>query len=374
LVAAPDLVLQPPDLLPASVPLAVIADCCNLEASPVGSLSGQVVDGESGEPLTGVSVEATGFAPRALTDADGKFTLAPLPLDLFTVRLTRDGYEITELMLQSSEFAVPMADPIRLAPLAFPTRLADEAILLVQRAMATGAGPYRVAIVDPPRPDMKADALLTWRSRLGDSDRLAFFAPWVVTPDNAPIPPSGHVCGAMAAGEIASGIARAPANLPLRYAIAPALAIDDGTQAVLHAAGVNAIRAFPGRGLRIWGARTLSSDPEWRHLPSRRVVDAIEHTLEATLQWVVFEPNNLVTRQSVSFTIETLLERLWRAGALAGGSPAAAYRVKCDLDNNPDETQAAGQLIAEVAVAPAIPFEFVVFRIAKSLDQLNVGD
>lgn len=374
LVAAPDLVLQPPDLLPANPSPVRPADCCNLEPSPVASLSARVVDGETGEPVAGVGVEAAGEAPQALTGADGGFTLAPLPLGLFTIRLTKPGYEIAELMLQSAEFAAPVPETIRLAPLAFPTRLADDAILEIQRAMATEAGPYRVAIIDPPRPDMKPDALLTWRSRLGDSNRLAFFAPWLLSPDNVPVPPSGHVCGALAAGEISSGIARAPANLPLRHAIAPALAIDDGTQAVLHASGVNAIRAFPGRGLRIWGARTLSSDPEWLHLTSRRIVDAIERTLEATLQWVVFEPNNSITRQAVAFSIETLLERLWRAGGLAGGTPAAAYRVKCDLDNNPDSDRARGELVAEVAVAPAIPFEFVLFRIAKSLDQLNVGD
>jgi hypothetical protein len=374
LVAAPDLVLQPPDLVPASPSPPRPADCCNLEPSPVASLSARVVDGETGVAVAGVRVEAAGEAPSALTGADGGFTLAPLPPGLFTVRLTKPGYEIAELMLQSAEFAAPIPETIRLAPLAFPTRLADSAILEIQRAMASDAGPYRVAIVDPPSPDMKPDALLTWRSRLGDSNRLAFFAPWVIAPDNVPVPPSGHVCGALAAGEIAGGIARAPANLPLRHAIAPSLAIDESTQAVLHASAVNAIRAFPGRGLRIWGSRTLSSDPEWRQLTSRRVVDAIERTLEATLQWVVFEPNSLITRQAVAFTIETLLERLWRGGGLAGGTPAAAYRVQCDLDNNPDSDRSRGELVAEVAVAPAIPFEFILFRIAKSLDHLNVGD
>jgi hypothetical protein len=374
LVAAPDLVLQPPDLVASERPAAPGLDCCNLEPAPLGLIARIVLDAESDEPVAGVVVEAAGAPAQALTDATGSFTLAPLPLGLFTVRLSKPGYEAAEAMLQSAEGPVPGAEPIRLAPLAFPTRLDDDAILLVQRQMAAAAGPYRVAIIDPPAPGFKPDQLLTWRSRLGESDRLAFFAPWLVMPDGVAVPPCGHVCGALAAGEAIAGIARAPANLPLRHAVGPTLAIDDAVQATLHAAGINAIRAFPGRGVRIWGARTLSADPEWRQLSARRVIDAIERTLEATLQWAVFEPNSVVTRQAVAFTIETLLERLWRAGGLAGGSPAAAYRVKCDLDNNPDEGRGNGRLVAEVAVAPATPFEFVVFRIAKSLDQLNVGD
>jgi hypothetical protein len=374
LVAAPDLVLPPPDLLGSDPAAEPELDCCNLEPAPLGLIAGSVRDAESGEPVAGVIVEAAGAAAQAVTDGAGSFTLAPLPLGLFTIRLTKPEYEAAEIMLQATEAPLPGAEPVRLAPLSFPTRLDDDSILLVQREMAVAAGPYRVAIVDPPAAGLKPDQLLTWRSRLGESDRLAFFAPWLVTPDGVAVPPSGHVCGALAAGEMASGIARAPANLPLRHVVGPTLAIDDAVQATLHAAGINAIRAFPGRGVRIWGARTLSADPEWRQLSARRVVDAIERTLEATLQWAVFEPNSVVTRQAVAFTIETLLERLWRAGGLAGGSPAAAYRVKCDLDNNPDEGRGNGRLVAEVAVAPATPFEFVVFRIAKSLDQLNVGD
>jgi hypothetical protein len=371
LIATPDLVLQPPDLAPQVATPARPLDCCDLEPAPPAFMSGSVVDSETGEPVAGVTVTVAGKAPQVTTGADGAFTLAPLPAGLFTVRLSKPGYEVAELLLQASEFG-PAADPIELARLAFPTRLSDDGIVLVQQSMATG-GRYKVAIVDPPAPNLRPDALLTWRARLGDSDRLAFFAPWIVTPDDVAVPPSGHVCGALAAAEIAAGIARAPANLPLRYATAPSLAIDDPTQAGLNTSGVNAIRAFSGRGLRIWGARTLSSDPAWRQLTARRVVDAIERTLEATLQWAVFEGNDVIIRQAVAFSVETLLSRLWRSGGLAGTSPAEAYRIKCDLDNNPDATVSARQLIVEIAVAPSVPFEWIVFRIAKSLDQLGVG-
>lgn len=372
LVAAPDLVLVAGDSTPATAPAPVARDCCDLAPAPLGRLQGLVVDAETGAPVAAATVEATATAIHATTDAAGRFTLAPLPLALLTIRVTKPGYELAEPLLQSSELATATPARIELAPLAQPRPLSADAILLVQQAMATRAGRYRVAIVDPPAPDLKADALLTWRAKLGDSDRIAFFAPWIVTADGIAIPPSGHVCGALAAGEIADGIQRAPANLPLRYAAGVSLAIDDATQGLLNPAGVNAIRSFPGRGIRIWGSRTLSSDPEWRYVTARRVVDAIERTLEASLQWAVFEPNNAVTRQSIAFSITALLERLWRGGVLAGASPAEAFSVKCDAENNDDAATALGELIAEIRVAPANPFEFVLFRIARALDALSV--
>lgn len=379
LVAAPDLVLAPVDLAVARAPAPEAIDCCNLDPPPRGRLQGKIVDGETDTPVRGATVEVAGSTARASTDAEGVFTLESVPLDLLTVTVTAQGFESVELMLQSSELSLPPAlipasSRIRLAPLAYPARLPDDAILMVQQAMAQAAGPYRVAIVDPPRPDMKPDALLTWRAKLGDSNRIAFFAPWIVTPEGWAVPPSGHVCGAFAAGELAAGVHRAPANIPLRHASAVTLAIEDQVQGRLNPVGVNAIRAFPGRGLRVWGSRTLSSDPEWRFVTARRVVDAIERTLEAALLWVVFEPNSSVTRQSVAVAIGTLLERLWRAGILSGDRPAAAFRVKCDADNNPDDATARGELLAEIAVAPANPFEFVVFRVAKALDALSVAE
>ena len=377
LVAAPDLVLAPVELAGARAPEPEAVDCCNLDPPPRGRLQGIVIDAETETPIRGAVVEVAEAPVRATTGADGAFTLDPVPLQLLTATITAEGFEPVELLLQSSEQLLPPAllpetSRISLAPLTHPARLSDDAILTVQQAMAHAAGPYRVAIVDPPRPDMKPDALLTWRAKLGDSNRIAFFAPWIVTPEGWAIPPSGHVCGALAAGELATGVHRAPANIPLRYASAVSLPIEDEVQGRLNPAGVNAIRAFPGRGIRVWGSRTLSSDPEWRFVTARRVVDAIERTFEAALQWVVFEPNNAMTRQAVAVSIATLLERLWRAGVLSGDRPAAAFRVKCDSDNNPDAATARGELLAEVAVAPANPFEFVVFRIAKALDALSV--
>lgn len=377
LVAAPDLVLAPVDLAGGRAPTPDTTDCCNLDPPPRGKLQGIVIDAETQAPIRGATIELAETAAHATTDGTGAFTFESVPLALLTVTVSAEGFESIELLLQSSELLLPPGllpegSQIALAPLTHPARLSDDAILIVQQAMAYDAGPYRVAITDPPRPDMKPDELLSWRAKLGDSNRLAFFAPWIVTPDGWTVPPSGHVCGALAAGELAGGVHRAPANIPLRYATAVSLTIDDEVQGRLNPTGINAIRAFPGRGLRVWGSRTLSSDPEWRFLTARRVVDAIERTLEGALGWVVFEPNSPMTRQSVAVSIATLLERLWRAGILSGDRPADAFHVKCDSDNNSDDATARGELLAEVAVAPANPFEFVVFRIAKALDALSV--
>jgi hypothetical protein len=187
-------------------------------------------------------------------------------------------------------------------------------------------------------------------------------------------PGSGHICGAFAAAELAGGIHRSGANRALRFAEGVTLAIDDAEQGVLNPAGINAIRAFPGRGIRANGSRTLASDPEWRFLTTRRIVDAIERTLERSLAWVVFEPNNVLTRHSVTVAIQTFLAGLWRDGVLAGEHADAAYTVKCDADNHTEDDLANGRLNIDIGVAPSEPYEFVLFRLGTAGDALKVTE
>jgi phage tail sheath protein FI len=209
---------------------------------------------------------------------------------------------------------------------------------------------------------------------------MGIFAPWLTLPaldasgDRLTCPPSGHVCGAFAAAELTVGIHRTGANLHLRYVDGTTLTIGDEEQAGLNPVGINAIRAFPGRGIRAFGSRTLSSDPAWRFLTARRVVDAVERSLARALQWMVFEPNNLITRQSVTATASTLLGMLHREGILAGTTPEEAYAVRCDEENNPESTRDAGGLVVDVAVAPSSPYEFVVFRLGRTYDALDVTE
>jgi uncharacterized protein len=138
--------------------------------------------------------------------------------------------------------------------------------------------------------------------------------------------------------------------------------------------GINCLRSFPGRGLRVYGARTLSSDPSWIYVNVRRLMMMIEKAVENSLQWAVFEPNNFKLRISVTSALTVFLESIYEAGALAGTTDNEAFFVKCDAQNNPPEVTDAGQFIAEVGVAPAIPAEFIVFRVGKTQDRLEVTE
>jgi len=138
-----------------------------------------------------------------------------------------------------------------------------------------------------------------------------------------------------------------------------------GEHGQLNPVGVNCIRAFPGQGIRIWGARTLSSDPEWRYLNVRRLFNFVEKSILNGTSWVVFEPNDDYLWSSVRRTITMFLRRVWRSGALFGRTPEQAFYVKCDAENNPEENRDAGILTIDVGIAPVKPAEFVVFRLSQ---------
>lgn len=384
LIAAPDLVLRDVTPPPAEEIPADDVDCCDLRPPEAGQLLAQVVEVDlTGveRPLPGVVVDVTGPGGRATTDEKGRFTVAGVAPGLVTLRLTKAGFEPAETLAEASRFPPPDPVTITMTRVRLPRALADDEILEVSQALANPAevGPFKVAVLDPPRPDATLDDLRTWRARLGDFDRMGFFAPWLLPPaaegaGGAACPPSGHVCGAFAAGELTLGIHRTGANLPLRHVQGVTLTIDEAEQGVLNLAGINAIRGFPGRGVRVFGTRTLSADPEWTYLTARRIVDALERTLLRELQWMVFEPNTVMTRHAAAQTAATLLGRLWRAGIIAGDSARQAYAVKCDLENNPDEGREAGRLVIDIAVAPTTPFEFVLFRLGSAYDALTVTE
>ena len=388
LLAAPDLVL--PNLLPEvdEGPIPETRDCTDLSIPPEGRLAGLVTTGDlpdkpgSGTPVPGAAIDVLGAGGQTTTDAHGQFSVAQIALGLVTLRISKPGFESLEVLVQSSAFDLPPL-PFELEPLTQPRSLTQTEVLQVAQALANPAlvGPYKIAIVDPPAADTRLDDLRNWRSQLGDSQRLALFAPWLrvtALPDAqetlTSVPPCGHVCGAFAAAEREVGIHRSGANRALRFVEGVTLTIDDAEQGVLNPAGINAIRAFPGRGIRINGSRTLSSESDWRFLTSRRIVDAIEKTLESSLAWVVFEPNNLLTRHTVTVTIGSFLNRLWRDGVLAGDKADAAYTVKCDSDNNTDADQADGKLTVDIGVAPTEPYEFVLFRLSHAQDALKVTE
>ncbi len=161
------------------------------------------------------------------------------------------------------------------------------------------------------------------------------------------------------------GVHKAPANEVIRGAVSLATQITKAEHDLLNPVGINCIRAFPGRGVRVWGARTLSSDPAWRYLNVRRLFNYLEETILMGTQWVVFEPNDHQLWARIRRTISAFLVNEWRKGALFGTTPDEAFFVKCDDETNPAEGIDAGQVVCQVGVAPVKPAEFVIFQLSQ---------
>jgi phage tail sheath protein FI len=229
----------------------------------------------------------------------------------------------------------------------------------------------RVAILDPP-PGLNAQQVHEWRvAKAGyDSKYATLYWPWIkvldpLSGDTMAVPPSGHVAGVWGRSDDTRGVHKAPANEVVRGALSLQTQITKQEHDLLNPAGINCIRAFPGRGIRIWGARTLSSDQAWRYLNVRRLFNYLEESILEGTQWVVFEPNDLDLWQRIRREITAFLMRVWRDGALFGTTPEQAFYVKCDEETNPPEVVDAGQVICEIGVAPVKPAEFVVFRLSQ---------
>ncbi|MFH8989465.1 phage tail sheath subtilisin-like domain-containing protein [Streptomyces sp. NPDC017940] len=229
----------------------------------------------------------------------------------------------------------------------------------------------RVAVIDPP-PSLNARQIRVWRQETAgyDSKYAALYYPWLKSFDPATgqarmVPPSGHVAGIWARNDFERGVHKAPANEVVRGAVDLELQITRGEQDLLNPIGVNCIRAFPGRGIRVWGARTLSSDPEWRYLNIRRYFNYLEESILIGTQWVVFEPNDHALWARIRRNISAFLVNEWRSGALFGQRPQEAFYVKCDEETNPPESVDLGRVICEIGVAPVKPAEFVIFRLSQ---------
>jgi phage tail sheath protein FI len=230
----------------------------------------------------------------------------------------------------------------------------------------------RFAVIDlPDEPD--DEALLAFRQEYLDSTYAAAYAPFVtmVNPRPQPltktidVPPSGFVMGVYARTDDDRGVWKAPANERVSGIVGLSERYTKGRQDFLNPKGVNLIRSFPGRGTRIWGARNLTDDTEWRYVNVRRLFLYLENSIDGGTQWVVFEPNDANTWMRVRVSVENFLNQVWRAGGLAGATPEEAYRVRVGLGVTMTETDIdLGLLIIEVAAAPVKPAEFVVFRIS----------
>lgn len=229
----------------------------------------------------------------------------------------------------------------------------------------------RVAILDTP-PNLMPQEVTKWRMDVTgfDSSYAAMYYPWIKVMDPAtdqvvPLPPSGHVAGVWARNDNTRGVHKAPANEVVQGAVGLAYQTTKGEQDTLNPIGVNCIRAFPGRGIRVWGARTLSSNPSWRYINVRRLFNYVEKSIENGTQWVVFEPNNRKLWARVKRDTTAFLRMVWREGALFGSSPSEAFYVKVDDELNPPESRDLGRLVIEVGLSPVKPAEFVIFRISQ---------
>jgi hypothetical protein len=251
----------------------------------------------------------------------------------------------------------------------------DEA-LEVQRALVAqcAAQGDRFALLDAlPQPligDLSiVDALGRQRDALrrNCSEPLdaALYHPWLKTRPGRAIPPCGAVAGVIARTDAQTGAHRAPANAWLDGVFDLELPVDAATHDALNPLGVNCIRALPGRGIRILGARTLSDDPAFRYVNVRRVVLGLRRWIAGNMRWAAFEPNDPALWQRIERELGQHLASLWQRGALAGGTAAEAFSVRCNAETNPPGGREAGHVVTEIALRPSQPAEFILLRLTQ---------
>jgi phage tail sheath protein FI len=227
---------------------------------------------------------------------------------------------------------------------------------------------YRIAVLDS-GDGQSISQVRALRAKI-DSTYAALYYPWVrildpVTRLEIYAPPSGFVAGIYARNDVNRAVYKAPANEVVNLSIGFEQLLNKAQQEVLNPEGVNCFRFFEGRGFRLWGARTISSDPEWKYVNLRRYFAYLEHSIDKGTQWAVFEPNGEALWANVRRTIEDFLLNEWQSGALLGDKPEKAYFVKCDRSTMTQNDLDNGRLICLIGVAPLRPAEFVIFRIGQ---------
>lgn len=283
---------------------------------------------------------------------------------------------------------VPEAAPVGRKPMELPPVFTDAQVYQIQAVMVVQCETLRnrIAILSPPHSAVADETsgiggVRTWRAGF-DSKYAAIYYPWLRVadpPGERPgelraVPACGHVTGQFARTDFAVGVHKAAANAPLAWVQDVTAPTDGTTHGILNSLGINVIKTFPGRGIRIFGARTVSSDPDWRFINVRRLLIMIEKAVELSMQWAVFEPNDFMTRAKITLALTSYLTALWEQGALKGKTAEEAFFVKCNEENNPPSERGNGRLLAEVGVAPSKPFEFVVVRVGRTDNELNIAE
>lgn len=253
----------------------------------------------------------------------------------------------------------------------WPRNFTPDEIKAVQQALISQClqRKDRVALLDPPLQNMNREEIIDWRQQY-DTSYAALYFPWLLVPDPLgltgllrAVPPSGHIAGIIAATDLQSGVHQPPANIQMRSVQDLTVPVDAVLHGDLNTAQVNVIRACPGRGLRLSGARTLSSDSAWRYINVRRLLIWIEQSIEEQAQRLVFEPNDTELWRDLDRVVRSVLDQLWQAGRLDGATPEEAYSVQCDMTTTPAEEIALGRVICQIGVQPPWPAEFIRVRI-----------
>lgn len=226
----------------------------------------------------------------------------------------------------------------------------------------------RFAIIDMPEKMTKTDDLINYRN-IVDSTYAAMYHPWIQVYDRAAnkpgfVPPSGAVAGVYARTDVNRGVHKAPANEAVRCT---GLEINytTGEQDILNPQGVNLIRQLPGQGIKVWGARTASSNSAFKYVNVRRLFIYVEESIKANTNWVVFEPNDAALWSRVRITVSSFLENLWRNGMLAGSTPEEGFFVDIGTTTMTDDDIKNGRLICNIGIAAVRPAEYVIFRVTQ---------
>ena len=235
----------------------------------------------------------------------------------------------------------------------------------------------RFAVLDMPKDLYKTKDLIDYRSMV-DSTYAAMYHPWIQVFDRAAnkasfIPPSGAVMGVYSRTDIARGVHKAPANETVQCT---GLSVNytKAEQDILNPEGINLIRALPGQGIRVWGARTASSNSSFKYVNVRRLFIFVEESIKANTNWVVFEPNDATLWQRVALTVSSFLDTLWRNGMLAGGSASESYFVEIGPSTMSRDDIMNGRLICNIGIAPSRPAEFVIFRVTQHTAEAGGGE
>lgn len=228
----------------------------------------------------------------------------------------------------------------------------------------------RMAILDSPDKEdenvFKWAAILKEVATVEDSKNAALYHPWIEVGDYENkrfVPPCGHITGIISRSDRMRGVFKAPANESVLGAFNLRISIDDTAQKALNEAGVNCLRAYPGRGIKVWGARTLSGQSDWRYVNVRRMFLSINRWIDANMQWALFEPNTPQLWMRIQRELDVYLTQLWQEGGLKGAMPSQAFSIRCDASTNPEAKLQPEKVVTEIGLALAAPAEFIVVHI-----------